>query len=162
VNAPTCPHGTKTPGHGLWLCPSTKAHACAPEPLRVGVVETGPVPERVRVVPRPKHQWETALFNCPDVGKVELAVALAYGRHATFETGMDCCPSTARVTAMCDLKAMRTTRSHRQSLEAKGWLSYRGKRQLEGLAHPNNVYWLTIPTCGHAHDGSALPQVKDD
>lgn len=88
-----------------------------------------------------------------------LAVALVMGRFATWETGLDCHPSQARVATILGITT-RAVRSHLKWLREAGWLRRVGKVG-DGAHGGNDDYRLTIPTCLHRHDGSSLPRVVE-
>jgi hypothetical protein len=117
-----------------------------------------PTPARPRVVPKPRHDWEWAIFNCPDIEKTTLAVACVVSRFSTYENGMDCRPQQKRVAAIIGLRSSRNVRDHLRTLTELGWLS-----QVAASSGPGepNTYWLTIPDCHDHRDGWALPTVKD-
>jgi hypothetical protein len=162
---PECPHGRKEYDDdldGLWLCPAGR---CLPELVSPGYPPPAALPAQrktARVVPVAKTEWELAVINCPDVKKTCLAVALVVGRFATWDNGMECRISQAHVASCVGLKSLNAVGPHLRWLTETGWLHIHREPvfgKSEGENRPRE-YWLTIPKCDHAHDGSALPRVS--
>ena len=115
-----------------------------------------------RVKPVKPNEWMEAIVNCPDVTGGTLLVGLLMARHASWETGTSCFPSQARIAAQIGNKDTRSLRDHLAVLreDGLGWLTRRGF--VESGPHKGNLeYWLTVPDCGHLHDGTALRRIGE-
>ncbi|WP_282763267.1 hypothetical protein [Actinoplanes sandaracinus] len=116
-----------------------------------------PSPKPPRSVNR--SDWEWALMNCPDVELKPKAVAIMVSRFADFETGRNAHPSQAKIAAMCGYSKTEPVSNILSSLRDDGWLYRDGKGPTLPNGRANDRYRLTVPDCGHEHDGSALPDV---
>jgi hypothetical protein len=179
MSVPECPHGLKVYDDGLdglWFCPSDLCHPepvsdWHPAPPLTAATPTVPAP-RVppseprttaigRAVPVNRSDWEWAVLHCPNVAKTTLAVALAFSRFASFETGTRCHPGQPRVAGMVGVTT-RAVRDCLPVLEMLGWLHVHRQHVYKGDGHPENrptEYWLTVPSC-HRHDEHDLPVPK--